>query len=132
VTAPITDERKAALLAVSAAFAAQRFSGGQRGRVSKRGAVHDVAWVDWFGVDVPAPACHVGTAGYDFTRLQPTTDAVTCKRCQRGNAARAAPIIEPRGAQLLLDLDALPSPEHEAPGLPGEDHSTAAEYHLPA
>jgi hypothetical protein len=120
---PITDERKAALLAVSAAFAVQQFGQGQRGRVSRRGAVHDVAWVDWFGVDVPAPACHVGLNGYDFTRLQPTTDAVTCRRCQRLGAGRAAPVLDRRGAQLALDLDALASASHQAPAAPGEDHA---------
>lgn len=115
MTARITDERRAALLAVSAAFAVQQFSGGQRGRVSKRGAVHDVAMIDWFGVSVPAPACHVGTNGYDFTRLQPTGDPTTCRRCERQGARRAAPaVVDPRGAQLLLDLDALASDQQTA------------------
>lgn len=123
MTEQVTDERRAALLAVSAAFAVQQHSGGRRARVSRRGAVHDVSMVDWFGVQVPAPACHVGTTGYDFTRLQPTSDATTCRRCLRGNAQRAAPIVHPRGAQLVLDLDALPSPQHQAPGPPGEDRN---------
>lgn len=120
----VTDERKAALLAVSAAFAVQQFADGQRGRVSKRGAVHDVDAVDWFGVNVPVPACHVGTNGYDFTRLQPTGDPVTCRRCLRLGAGRAAPVfVDRRGAQLLLDLDALASDQHDAPVTTGEDHT---------
>lgn len=132
MTKRITDERKAALLAVSAAFAVQQFADGRRGRVSRRGAVHDVDAVDWFGVNVPAPACHVGLSGYDFTRLQPTGDAVTCRRCLRLGAGRAAPaFVDPRGAQLLLDLDALASDQHDAPAPAGGDHNAVAQQ-LPA
>jgi hypothetical protein len=132
VTTRITDERRAALLAVSAAFAVQQFSGGQRARVSRRGAVHDVAMIDWFGVAVPAPACHVGTNGYDFTRLQPTGDPTTCRRCRRQGARRAAPpVVDRRGGQLLLDLDALTSDQHDTPVPAGEDHDAVAQQ-LPA
>jgi hypothetical protein len=107
MTSQVTDERRAALLATSAAHARRRFD-GRRGRLSAKGAVHDVSLRPWFGVEIPGPACHIGVGGWDFTRFQPTSDAVTCRRCLRGNGLRAAPVAtHPHGAQLALDLDAL-------------------------
>ena len=85
----------------------QQFT-GRNGRTRRRGAVHDIELRDWFGVPVPVPACHVGTGGWDFTRLVPTPDVVTCRRCLRAGAGRAAPppVDLPPG-QLALDLDQL-------------------------
>lgn len=84
-------DRMAALLAVSTADARRRFADGRNGQLLGSGVVHLVALQQWFGLQVPAPACHVGTGGWDFTRFEPTRAAVSCGRCLRGGAGRAAP-----------------------------------------
>lgn len=120
------DVRRAAVLATSAAHARGQFSGGRNGRLSEDGAVHLVELRDWplGGFTVPSPACHVGSDGWDFTRLRPTHDEVTCGRCARLGQHRAAPPFVGRGRQLALDLDALPSDPHTAPDESGEDHDS--------
>lgn len=86
---------------------AQQAYGGRNARLRRRGRVHSVEFRAWFGVDVPVPSCHIGVSGWDFTRLEPTSDSVTCRRCQRLGAGRAAPPVEVLGGQLALDLDEL-------------------------
>ncbi len=92
---------------MSAAHARQAFVGGRAGRLRRGGAVHAVTLRPWWGVDVPGPACHVGTAGWDFTRLEPTSDGVTCRRCLRSAVGRAVSPVQVVGGQLALDLDRL-------------------------
>jgi hypothetical protein len=43
---------------------------------------------DHRGDELPAPACHVGIAGWDPRRLNSTTSPVTCVRCVRLIEAR--------------------------------------------
>ena len=50
--------------------------------VGRSRVVHRVELVGWLaGTQIPAPACHVGVAAGDPTRLRPVAGAVTCQRC---------------------------------------------------
>ena len=49
---------------------------------------------DHRGVELPAPACHVGVSGWDARRLNATESPINCHRCVKLIAARqlAVPI----------------------------------------
>jgi hypothetical protein len=53
--------------------------------------VHRVHTERWLAdIEVPAPACRVGVAGWDLLgALAPTTGPVTCVRCLRSGDAGA-------------------------------------------
>ncbi|MCG8920284.1 hypothetical protein L6E12_31395 [Actinokineospora sp. PR83] len=69
--------------------------------------VHAVAMSRWMaGVQLPAPACHVGVAGWAIEDLRPTRDTVTCLRCLRAApAGRVAEAARPLGGQLALPIE---------------------------
>ncbi|GAA2822067.1 hypothetical protein [Crossiella cryophila] len=68
--------------------------------------VHGVAPTRWMaGVELPGPACHVGTAGWALEDLHPSTRPVTCRRCLRGGGQRLVPSLR------LVDQLALPLEE---------------------
>lgn len=63
----------------------------RNGRIAGCRAVHAVRMVRWIGgVEVPAPACHVGVGGWDIAVLEPTGSEVTCGRCRRLHPDEAA------------------------------------------
>ena len=65
--------------------------------------VHDLGWLRWMaGIVLPAPACHVGVAGWALEDLHPTLDPVTCLRCLR--AAAPARAGEPGQLSLPIEL----------------------------
>lgn len=72
-------------LAGLAAAALRRFDGGRNCRIHGSRVVHAVHRESWLGgeIEIPAPACRIGVAGFDLTALTPTTDPVTCVRCHR-------------------------------------------------
>lgn len=72
-------------IAALAQQALRQFDGGLNCRVHGSRVVHAVHRETWFagGIEVPAPACRVGVAGFDLGALTPTTDPVSCVRCQR-------------------------------------------------
>lgn len=68
-------------------------------------AVHAVRLVRWVGgVEVPAPACHVGIGGWDLSALEPSTQPVTCRRCLRLRPDDTADGAGPVPAPLQLPL----------------------------
>ena len=70
-----------AILATVADRQQRRFR-GMGASVGKSSVVHRVELVDWIsGTRMPAPACHVGMAAGDPTRLRPVAGQVTCQRC---------------------------------------------------
>jgi hypothetical protein len=73
-----------AVLAGTAAWLRRRFV-LRNARVTGGRVVHAVTMVRWVGgVQVPAPACHVGIGGWDLlSALEPTHADVTCGRCRR-------------------------------------------------
>lgn len=78
-----------AVLAGTAAWYRRRF-GMRNCRVAGGRAVHAVRMVTWVGgVQVPAPACHVGIGSWDLSALEPSTQPITCRRCQRLRVDRA-------------------------------------------
>ncbi|MBA8929010.1 hypothetical protein BC739_006228 [Kutzneria viridogrisea] len=91
------------LLSSTAAHARQRFE-RRNGRLGSSTTVHAVHSQQWIGgVLIPAPACHVGTGTWDFTRFEPTNDPVTCGRCLRsGQVRESAAAVS--SDQLALDL----------------------------
>lgn len=93
-----------AVLALPAAEARDRFDGHRNGYLEGSSSVHGVRLQAWFGLQVPAPGCHVGVGSWDFTRFKPTNEAVTCGRCLRAKAKWSTPLLDDPG-QLTLDLD---------------------------
>ena len=84
MTATVAD-----LLAGIATQVIERFA-DRNARVRGSSVVHAVHTERWLAdIEVPAPACRVGVAGWDLSALVPTTDAVTCVRCLRTGAAGA-------------------------------------------
>ena len=95
------------MLATSTALA-RRGVRDRNVRLCRGGVVHAVEMRDWYGIELPVPACHVGVSGWDFARMEPVRTGVTCKRCVRTAAGRAAPPFPTVGGQLaLVDLDEL-------------------------
>jgi hypothetical protein len=68
-------------LARIAADRTRRFEG--LNAASRSGTVHAVAPVETLGQSWPGTACHTGVYGGEATGLEPTTEAVTCRLCQR-------------------------------------------------
>ncbi len=65
--------------------------------------VHGVrATTDAAGIAVPAPACGTPLGGWDWTKVEATRDAITCRRCGKIPAVRAADAKVPRALQLAL------------------------------
>ncbi|WP_199440511.1 hypothetical protein [Umezawaea beigongshangensis] len=97
-------DARAADVAAAARHMLAQFPEGRHGRLHTHGAVHGIRPQAWIaGIVVPAPTCHVGSGSWDFTRLVPTTDPVTCGRCLHSAEHRTTPL--PEADQLsLLDL----------------------------
>ncbi|WP_157162920.1 hypothetical protein [Actinoalloteichus spitiensis] len=99
---PETDEL-GALLAGTAERARARFH-RRNGRLGASSTVHAVRLQRWVGgVEVPAPACHVGSGTWDFTTFHPTGDGVTCRRCRRSGAVGATELVSRSPRQLSFD-----------------------------
>ncbi|MFI7467441.1 hypothetical protein [Nonomuraea sp. NPDC049646] len=49
--------------------------------------------VDRYDVELPAPACHTGIAGWDPRRLRPSEAPVNCRRCLRIIARSQLPVL---------------------------------------
>jgi hypothetical protein len=71
-------------LAGVAAQAVRRFA-GHHARVRGSAVVHQVHTERWIAdIEVPAPACGVGVAGWDLLgALTPTDGPITCAQCLR-------------------------------------------------
>jgi hypothetical protein len=94
------------MLSAVAMRAAAQFKG--RNIVIRRSrVVHAAATSKWMaGIELPAPACHVGVAGWAIEDLHPTTEPVSCRRCLRSQGHRAVPELTlVRGGQMTLPLD---------------------------
>ncbi|CAM06439.1 hypothetical protein A8924_0266 [Saccharopolyspora erythraea NRRL 2338] len=73
--------------------------------VRNRGTVHAVAWTRWMGGhELPAPACHVGVAGWAVEDIHPTRDPVTCKLCLRRTTGAPPATDAETAGQLALEL----------------------------
>jgi hypothetical protein len=87
---------------------ARRAESQFRGRnltIRRSTVVHAVAPSRWMaGVDLPAPACHVGVSGWAVEDLHPTSEPVTCRRCLRSPSARSV-VTRDAGRQLELGLE---------------------------
>ncbi|HEV7979559.1 hypothetical protein [Amycolatopsis sp.] len=87
---------------------ARRAENQFRGRnltIRRSTVVHAVAPSRWMaGVDLPAPACHVGVSGWAVEDLHPTSQPVTCRRCLRSPGARSVEAHN-SGHQLELALE---------------------------
>jgi hypothetical protein len=87
---------------------ARRAENQFRGRnltIRRSAVVHAVAPSRWMaGVELPAPACHVGVSGWAVEDLHPTSQPVTCRRCLRSPGARSA-VTRDSGQQLELALE---------------------------
>ena len=94
------------MLQAVAARAAAQFA-DRNVTVRRSRIVHAVAMSPWMaGVDLPAPACHVGVAGWAIEDLHPTLEPVTCRRCLRSAGSRSAPALTLiHGGQMSLPLD---------------------------
>lgn len=94
------------LLSAVAMQAAARFRDHNLS-IRRSRVVHAVAMSRWMaGVELPAPACHVGVAGWAIEDLRPTKAAVTCLRCLRAAPeGRAAAAVKPLGNQLALPIE---------------------------
>jgi len=88
-------------LAEPAAQARERFAGARNGYLDGSDTVHAVALLGWLGLQVPGPACHVGTGSWDFTRFKPTTSPINCGRC---HAAGLRSSTTSGAAQLALGI----------------------------
>ncbi|MFC5821816.1 hypothetical protein [Nonomuraea harbinensis] len=49
--------------------------------------------IDRYDVELPAPACHTGIAGWDSRRLRASTAPVNCRRCLRLLERRQTPAL---------------------------------------
>lgn len=101
----------AGLLTSVATHEADRFR-DHRLVIRRSRVVHDLGWLRWMaGIALPAPACHVGVAGWALEDLHPTLDPVSCLRCLRaapgGRAVAPAHPDEP--GQLALPIELLPA-----------------------
>uniref|UniRef100_UPI003F495FB5 hypothetical protein n=1 Tax=Actinokineospora sp. CA-119265 TaxID=3239890 RepID=UPI003F495FB5 len=94
------------LLSVVATQAAAKFE-HQNLSIRRSRVVHAVAPSRWMaGIELPAPACHVGVAGWAIEDLWPTRDPVTCLRCLRADPhGRSAAVVPRQGGQLALDIE---------------------------
>ena len=89
-----------AILATVADRQQRRFR-GMGASIGRSTVVHRVELVDWLGgTRMPAPACHVGMAAGDPTRLRPVAGPVTCQRCTTQARRSSTRHIDP--AQLPL------------------------------
>lgn len=81
---------------------------GRNGQFDGGRAVHAVAPLPWIdGLQVPGPACHTPAGAFDPAVFQPVAGDVTCRRCLRSPAARAAAAstIDENQMDLLAELD---------------------------
>jgi hypothetical protein len=75
-------------------------------RVAGSATVHGVrATTDAAGISVPTPACGTPLGGWDWSKVEATKDSITCKRCDKIPAVRAADAAIPRALQLALAVD---------------------------
>lgn len=94
-----------AVLAGSAAHALRRFGAGATVHVPHSRVIHAMRPTKGLGgVLVPGLACNTAVGGWDWTRLEPSRDPVSCVRCRSIVAARYAPHRQFVGGQLALDL----------------------------
>jgi hypothetical protein len=78
-------------------------------RVAGSTTVHGVrATADAAGISVPTPACGTPLGGWDWSKVEATKDTISCKRCGKIPAVRAADAEIPRGLQLALAVDYAP------------------------
>jgi hypothetical protein len=101
-------ESLAGLLTSVATHEAGRFR-DHRLVIRRSRVVHDLGWLRWMaGIVLPAPACHVGVAGWALEDLHPTLDPVTCLRCLHaapgGRVAAPAHAGEPGQLTLPIEL----------------------------
>ncbi|WP_158883670.1 hypothetical protein [Amycolatopsis anabasis] len=94
------------LLAGSAEHALHRFE-HRNARVPGSRVVHAMRPTRFLGYEVPGLACGTAVGGWDWTRLDPTHDEVTCAHCLRSAEARAAVSGPAPAHQLTLDLGEL-------------------------
>lgn len=82
------------------------FAGGQNGRVGDYGVVHLVHLEEGMaGIQLPAPACRIGLAGWRPERMAPTRDTVSCGRCMRLRVAEPMLAAAAAGGTQLTLVD---------------------------
>ncbi|ASO19574.1 hypothetical protein AHOG_09650 [Actinoalloteichus hoggarensis] len=92
------------ITAETAAFALDRFA-DRNARVPGSSVVHAMRPARFLGRSVPGLGCGTAVGGWDWSRLLPTAEPITCSRCRRDPATREDEDRLDHAAQLALDLD---------------------------
>ncbi|AOS62806.1 hypothetical protein [Actinoalloteichus hymeniacidonis] len=105
-TDEVAEQPIGVISAETAAFALDRFA-GRNARVPGSTVVHAMRPARFLGRSVPGLGCGTAVGGWDWSRLLPSAEPITCSRCRRSRSSAADDDLFDERAQLSLDFGGL-------------------------